>query len=239
MSSLPHEKLIQRQIHHWNRYKQLIAAAAEPGEVPPQPIITISRELGAGARSLAEALAERLDLEIHGVSLIDQIAQDKHLARWVVEQLDESVRSQIEMWVQGVLERRIFLRDEYHVSLVRAIRTLAAHGGVVFIGRGAHLVLGDSCSLRILLVASEATRARRVAQYEETDLEAARKKIAEVDEARREFIEKLFHVEADDPRQFDIVVNTDRLPLERLVELCINALEVRGILPEGVQSKQA
>ena len=232
MTRIPTEKLIQRQIHQWNRYRELLATAESPGEVKPRPIITISRERGAGGRGLAADLARRLDLEIHGVSLIDEIARDRRLEREVVAALDEKVRSQIDLWVEGVLKQRIFLRDNYHVALVRAVRTLAAHGGVVFLGRGANLILGESCSLRVLLVASLEHRIRNVMSYQGCDETVARRQIEEADAHRRRFIEKFFHVEADDPHHYDLVLHTDGFRRERLVEIVLIALEAREVFAE-------
>ncbi len=222
------EQLIQRQIHHWNRYRELLRLAEEPERVRPRPIVTISRQLGAGARVLAEDLARRLDLQIHGTSLIDEIARDAALERRVVEQLDERERSAIDLWVQGVLRRRIFSHDQYHLALARAVRTLAAHGGVVLVGRGAHLILGDLCDLRVRVVAAADTRAPRVARYEGCDEATARARLAESDAARDGFLRRGFKVEPDDPRQYDLVLNTDRVPPERLIDIAMAALEARG-----------
>jgi len=222
------EHLIQRQIHHWNRYRELLQLADEEAPPRPRPIVAISRQLGAGARVLADGLARRLDLQIHGYSLIDEIARHRDLERKVVEQLDERERSAIDLWVQGVLRQRLFSHDQYHESLARAVRTLAAHGGVLFIGRGAHLILGEMCALRIRVVASLETRVRRVTAYESIDAGEARARIAESDAARDAFLRKLFKVEPDDPRQFDLVLNTDRVAPERLIDLVMAALEARG-----------
>jgi cytidylate kinase len=223
------EKLIRRQIHQWNRYRELLETASRPEEIRPRPIVTISRQKGSGARELATALARRLDLEIHGASLIDHIARDARLEREVVANLDERARSQVDLWVKGVLNRRIFLRDNYHVALARAVRTLAAHGGVVIIGRGANFILADACSLRVLLVAPAEERAARIAAQENLSTGEAGRRLAELDEERRLFIRKMFGVEADDPEHYDLTLNTARLPRERTVEVVMSALESRGV----------
>ncbi|MBE7559384.1 cytidylate kinase-like family protein [bacterium] len=222
------EAMIQRQIHNWGRYQELLRAAAAEEKVARRPIITISRELGSGGRLLAEALASRLGLQVHGLSLIDYIARHKHVEREVIDQLDENLRSEIDLWVEGMLSGRLFMRDEYHVSLVRAIRTLAARGGVVFIGRAANMVLADKASLRIRVVASMETRIRNVMEYEHLDEAAAKKKIADSDEAREKFTQKLFKVSSRDPHYHDLVINTDRIPVPRMVEIAMAALEARG-----------
>jgi cytidylate kinase len=228
MPSIPTEKLIQRQIHQWNRYRELLATAEKPEEVQQRPIITISREMGSGARELARALAERLDLEIHGISIIDEIARDARLERRVVESLDERVRSQIDMWVAGVLKQRIFLRDNYHVALARAVRTLASHGGVVFLGRGANLILEEACSLRILMVAALDVRVRNVMRYEDIDENTAREQVERADRERRAFIEKVFHVDPNACHHYDLVLNTEHYDRARLIDVALAALEARG-----------
>lgn len=223
------EQLIQRHIHNWIHYRELLKTEEKPEKVKPRPIITLSRELGSGGRLLAHALARRLDLEVHGISLIDHIARNKQLEREVIDQLDEQVRSEIDLWVEGMLSGRLFMRDEYHVSLVRAIRTLAALGGVVIIGRGANIVLADKASLRIRVVASLETRVRNLMRYEAMDEEAARKKCIESDKERDRFTRTLFHVAADDPHSNDLIINTDRIPVARMVEIAMTAMETRGV----------
>jgi len=232
MSNLSIEHLIQRQIHHWNRYRELLGLAEAPEQIRPRPIVTISRQLGSGGRVLAEALARRLDLQIHGYSLIDEIAGRHDLERRFVEQLDERTRSEIELWVRGVLERRNFTSDQYLASLVRIVRTLAAHGGVLFVGRGAHLILGGLCSLRLRVTASVGTRMDAIMRYENLDAAAARARVATSDEERDRFLRKLFKVEPDDPRQYDLVLNTDNLPPHELVSIAMTALEARGTFRE-------
>jgi cytidylate kinase len=139
------------------------------------------------------------------------------------------VRSQIDLWVEGILNQRLFLRDQYHVSLVNTVRSLAAMGGVVFIGRGAHIILADSASLRICVIGSVGTRARNVMRYEGVDEQRAREMIAAADASRAEFLRKIFHAEPSDPHQFDLVLNADTVPPERMVEVAMAALEAKGV----------
>ncbi len=222
------EELIQRQFRQWELYRQMQREKEEAEDGPSLPVITISRELGAGARGLADALARRLDLQIHGISLIDHIAQDKNLERRIVDRLDESVCSRIDLWVQGILNRRLFMHDEYHLALVKAVKMLAANGGVLILGRGANVILEDACSLRLRVVASIETRIRNVMAYEGVDADAARDMIHESDDKRTAFLRETFHVEVDDPHHYDLALNTDRTTPEGLALVAMAALEARG-----------
>ncbi len=221
------EKLIQRQINQWNRWDELLSAGTDPAALRPRPTITVSRQLGSGGRALAEALALRLDLQLHGYDIVEHIARDQHLEEEVVAGLDEQVVSQIRLWITGVLNRRIFLKDEYHVALVRVVRTLAVRGGVVILGRGGNFILAERADLRLRLVAGDEYRVQNLARRDHLGEAEARARILESDASRRLFVEKLFHTDVDDPRHYDLVLNAERLRAERLPELAIEALQAR------------
>ena len=112
------ETLIQRQINHWNRLREFLQE--KPRDAPAEsrgPVITVSRLMGSGGRTLAEGLSDRLGLELQDQSLMDNIARDKKLEQSLLEQLDESGINQADLWVRGVLNQRIFLRDQIRISL--------------------------------------------------------------------------------------------------------------------------
>jgi cytidylate kinase len=218
------EKLIQRQINHWNRFKEYLKDEDEQCPVLPGPVITISRMSGSGGRTLATGLAERLGITIHDQSLVDKISKDRNLAKSVVAQLDETAINQAELWVKGVLNQRIFLKDEYHMALVSIVTKLAAAGNVIFLGRGANLILGHNATLRIRVVASRPTRLARITQRTGLSRAEARALLQVTDRNRKEFIRKVFKVDPNAPEHFDLVLNSDRLTPEGMLEMATLAL---------------
>ena len=218
------ELLIQRQINHWNRFREFLLDEKESQPSRPGPVLTVSRMAGSGGRTLATGLAERLNLTLQDHSLVKIIANDRNLERSVVEQLDENAINQAELWVKGVLNRRIFMKDEYHTSLVNIVTNIAAGGDVVFLGRGAHLILGDQATLRIRVVASRATRLGRIMERTGLSRAEARALLEETDRKREDFIRKVFKVEPDNPVKFDLVLNSDRMKPECMLEMVTLAL---------------
>lgn len=225
------EKLIQRQINHWNRFREFLKDEDSLSPAPPGPVITISRQAGSGGRTLATALAERFDLALQDHSIVGRIARDKNLEASLVDQLDEKSINQAELWIRGVFNKRIFLKDEYHKALVSVITRLAARGGVIFLGRGAHLVLGTKATLRVRVVAEPATRLARIMDRTGLSRPEARALLAETDRNREEFIHKVFKVDAMDPGNFDLVLNSDRTKPECLLEIV--SLALLGARTEG------
>lgn len=238
MSSPSITRIIDRQIRQWELHRQL-QRLAEEGErrAPPLPTLTISREMASGGEELAELLARRLGFTVHDQDLIDRIARDKGIERRIVEQLDEQSRSEIELWVHGMLRQRLFTGDEFLVRLARAVRTLADRGGVIILGRGAHMLLAGRCCLRLRVVASLETRVDRLVQAEGLEPETARARLAESDRRREEFLRKFYGDDALDPRRFDLVLNSDQLPPPAMADAVLAALESSGLF-EGCRTRE-
>lgn len=226
-----HEKLIQRHLAHWSRLRAALRPGEDPTAQKPLPVVTISRQAGTGSRELALAVGARLGLQVFDREIVEHIARDKDLAREVVEALDERVASKIEQWVRGMLDRRFFLQDDFHLALVRTLRTLAAHGGVVLVGRGANFVLADSVDLRVRLVAPEDWRARNLSVRQQISERDARGSLRETEAQRAAFVRRLFRAEVDDPAHYDLVINVARLG-PSLPEIVAAAL-AQGRLSEG------
>ncbi len=225
---MPHpitERLIQRQINRWNRLRDFLHDEDSSPDIPPNgPVITVSRLVGSGGRTLAEGLAERLGLELQDQSLMEKIGRERKLEQSLLEQLDESGVNQADLWVRGVLNQRIFLRDQFHGALVRTVSRLAARGGVVFLGRGAHLILGENATLRVRVIASRNHRLDRLRARYEISRAEARAILSETDRKREEFMRKVFKTAPGRTEDFDLTLNTDRLDPEAALEMVLLAL---------------
>jgi cytidylate kinase len=230
------ETLISRQLHQYHRWRGLLedraAAAADPESssqerIQPGPVVTISRMSGCRARDLAGPLAQHLGVQVWGRELVDRIAGDVGLQREVVERLDQGLVDSVEAWVRAMLGRRLFLRDDYALALARTIKTLAETGGAVLIGRGAGFILGDRADLRLRLVAGERHRLQVLQQEHDLDLAGARDHLRRTDQARAAFVRSYFHADVDDPRNYDLVVNMERLRHDAMVSVCLRLLEER------------
>ncbi len=125
------DKLIQRQINHWNGLRRYLREAddAPAGAAPPGPVITVSRQAGSGGRELAHALCDRLGLQLHDRSLVEDVVRRRKLPADLVARLDEQDLRQSDLWVRGVLEQRLFLVEQYRQALTEIVDEIAAVGG--------------------------------------------------------------------------------------------------------------
>ena len=113
-----------------------------------------------------------------------------------------------------------YLPPEEHVSdelrsLIRmAIEETADRGNVVIVAHAASHALADRDDvLRVLVTASPETRCVRVAAEQGLSEKDAARAIAEADANRADYLKRFFGEKAELPTQYDIVVNSDRLPI--------------------------
>ena len=201
------EALVEQQARRW----QLVREERRPEA--RKPVITISRQHGAGGGELAECLARHMGLDVFDREILHQIAESTHLSEQVVFALDDRKREVLTEWLSGMASREYLSSVEYRYQLTRVVGALAQHGGAVIVGRGAHLILGQGEALRVLVVAPLPLRIAAVMKREQLAEREARRRIQEVEADRRAFLIRHFHAELDDPTQFDLVVNTALLEI--------------------------
>ncbi len=128
--------------------------------------------------------------------------------------------------------------QKYLHGLTEAARQAAERGNVVLVGR----VRGTSwarcpTSFHLRLVAPRDWRAERMANLEGWSLDQARARCLEVDRTRELFSRYFFGDAAVQPAQYDLVVNTARVPLEDVA--CVVAAMVRPGLAEAKSGSPA
>lgn len=107
------------------------------------------------------------------------------------------------------------------------IRELAQTGNVVIAGRGANIILRDQPgALHVALVSSLEERIKRIMEREELGKEEAERFVAENDRARQAYFQRFFRVQAEDPRHYRMVLNTDWLHIPHTAEVVIASAEL-------------
>ncbi|MFA5531469.1 MAG: cytidylate kinase-like family protein [Thiohalomonadaceae bacterium] len=180
---------------------------SEPGY---RPVVTVSRDLGAGGYEIARRLAERLGVLFYDQEILDAIAERANVDREFMARLDERARDGRDTWLFSLLSGQSTFLSSYRHHLFDVLLCIAQDGGVV-VGRGAHIVLSNREVFRLRVVGSEARCAARIAVREGIGTEAALKRVREVNKERDEFTFKLVHHRLHEADTFDLVLNTDKL----------------------------
>lgn len=200
----------------------------------PTRIVCISHLTGAEGEALARAVAERLgfrylDEEIIAMaaewadldpSVVGEVERRKSLMR----RIGEAVRTEpvparpdaSELRRSGSHGQRELPSDDDLRTLIRAvIRETAAEGNIVIASHAASMELADRAdTLRVLVTASQDTRARRVASVLKLDERAAEKLLAEADVSRADYLKRFHNIDRELPTHYDLVINSDSLSPE-------------------------
>jgi cytidylate kinase len=96
--------------------------------------------------------------------------------------------------------------------------------GVVILGRaGACAFLQEPDVLRVRLSGPAEARIAQAAAVEGVSAETARERQSEVDQARAQYVRRLYHAELDDPRLYHLQLDSTVLPLDTCAELIARA----------------
>jgi cytidylate kinase len=201
--------------------------AEKPEPLPPRPpwTIAISRQAGAGAVAVAQAVAQRLGWPAYDRELIEKVAEDAGLHARLVESVDERRVSWLEECWKGFLSLPGISEVGYARRMTEVITRLGSIGACVIVGRGAPQILPAASTLRVRLVAPLAYRVKSIQERNGLPPAEAEKFVAETDRQRSTYVKDHFHTDAADPAQYDLVLNTSRLGVSACAEVIVAALE--------------
>jgi cytidylate kinase len=193
-------------------------------------VLTVSREYGAGGGEVARRLAEALGWELLDHELLHQAAAIEHVPDAELERLDEKALGMADRF------RLHPPHQKYIHGIAEAARQAAGRGNVVLVGRGTRHLLGDlPNAFHLRLVAPRAWRVERMARLEGRPPVEAQARCLEVDRTRERFTRYFFGAAALQSDQYDLVVNTGRVPVEEVVA-CVTALTRDGWPAEAVRA---
>ncbi|HVC95201.1 MAG TPA: cytidylate kinase-like family protein [Pirellulales bacterium] len=189
----------------------------------------ISRQTGAGGAELAALVGQQFGWPVLDKQLVDRIADRFHVAHDVLESLDENKSSALYEVLGHFIDHRLICQNAYVSYLRRIVISAAAAGPAVFVGHGAHFFLPRPRGLAVRVVADERDRRERIARKYGVSKLKAEQIVAETHCQRAAFIRRYFHRDVEDPRIYDLVVNTSRLDVEEAAEMVAAAFRSRQI----------
>lgn len=207
-------------------------------------IITISRELGSGGRTIGRKLAAQLGVHYSDKQLIKGLQEKFHLTVSGIERLKGEKKNWINDFFQLVAPapnvdmfiesdspyirefRPDVTTDDVHEAEVEIIKGIAEEGSCVIAGRSAFFVLKDYPNkVDIFITASKEHRIERVMKKQELTREQAVEVIERVDSMRENYIQRYTGRSRYDLRNYDMVLNVDDLTEEDAVNLILKYIK--------------
>jgi cytidylate kinase len=207
------------------------------------PIVTISRQFGAGGSSVAGIVAAQLGAEVIDKKLIDEVAKRLEMRPSEVEAESERPRPLLERlvrsftslepgmgmgWAPPYPDPLFDSRKEIIALTESVIREVSAGGNVVIVGRGAGFVLREKPDLfRVFLRAPEKARVAALQQRLGLPEADARRQMHETDANRAAYIKQLYGHDWCDPDEYDLVINTGRIGYQTAAEMILRGVNER------------
>jgi cytidylate kinase len=215
------------------RYLRAQASLPKAQSVP-KSAITISRQTGAGAVTVANLVAEQLDKMCPGEPPCPWTVFDRNLASKILE--DHSLSAKIEQFMPE--DTRFPLTDALEALLglhpinwtlkeyaKESIRKLATKGNVIVVGRGAAIVTAALPRiLHVRLMAPFDFRVKHFAEFYQVPAEKALHLVREKDQARRRYVQSYFNADVDGIQHYHLIINTARNGFEGAAQIITNAL---------------
>jgi Cytidylate kinase-like family len=231
------ERLIEALIGAEMARERKVAEARAAENKRSTYVVTVSRGYGALGKEIAQALADVLGVRCCDRTILQEVAKRANVDVELIRRLDERAGNIGSDWWQSLFKGQSYPKERYLHHLVKVILNISMKGGVI-VGRGAHLILGPHRCFRVRIVGSPERCAERISVREAMDIEAAKKRVEQVDRERAEYINELYGVHAGDSSNFDLVINSDRFTVSESVSLILDAMQQAGyeLTPEVLRS---
>ena len=207
-------------------------------------VITISRELGSGGRTVGRKLASELGVRYSDKELVNQLVDQFNLTTDGIEQLKGKKKNWMADFIQLVAPvpkvKMLVDQDSKYVQEFRAdltpddlfkaeseiLQGIAAEGSCVIACRSGFFVLKDhSNKLDIFITASMEHRIERVMRKQQLSREEAVAAIKRVDEMRDNYVQRYAGTSRYDLRNYHLVLNMDNLTEDDAVKLILKFIK--------------
>ena len=186
------------------------------------PLVAITREMGSLGKDVAQGLSEALGIPLVYHEVIDQLADRMRVRKsHVIRLLDGSA---------GLLER--LTADKTSLSIFSADEVVGLalkDGGAVIRGWGAtHLLRGVPHAVCVRVCAPfEVRKERMMERVGSEDGAKISEEIQQNDEAHTAIMRRNFSVNWTESEHYDLVLNTERVSIERCVDEVLKLVRSR------------
>ena len=201
--------------------------------------VSISRTMGAHGEEVGRIVAKELEFRYIDNEIINQAAERAGVSPETVAQNEKTqplltrileaiskTPVEPEMMVEQA-KHPVNLTSAYEDLIEQAVVETAQQGNVVILAHGASIPLAKvEGVIRVLVTASEATRAERIAADQGIDAKQAKDAIEESDKERERYFERIYELDRELPTHYDLVVNTDTLSTEQAAAIITHAAGV-------------
>jgi len=200
-------------------------------------VITISRQFGAGGRTLGEMIAKKMNYSFVDNEIIQMVAKKAKVSTHWVESIEKEAGGKLLKFMTGLVskslverildDKRGYIDEEIFVDLLNKIITqIAEEGNAVILGRGGQYVLRDrEDTFHVLLIAHMNDRIRFMEEHYDLSTAQATQAVNREDKRRSNLYRKFGKEDYDHPDLYHLVLNMSKLKLEQARDLTCDLIK--------------
>jgi cytidylate kinase len=194
-------------------------------------VITISRQYGAGGKTLGKMVAAELGYEFADSEIVAKVAEMANVSTHWVETVENEAGGKLSRFVSRMVSKPLvdkILKGErgyidetiYLDYLVLIIAQIADEGDVVILGRGSQYILDDHPdAFHILMIDEFENRVRFMQKNYDLSESRATRLVRGEDKRRKTLYQKLGKTDYDNPFLYHLVLNMSKLTLEEAKQI--------------------
>lgn len=200
-------------------------------------VITISRQFGAGGKTLGAIIAEKLNYRSLDDQIIQAIAKHAKVSKNTVISMERTAGGTLSRMISSMLSRnymdrltgegRGYMDEEVYVQTLNDVMVkLAAEDNVILTGRGGQYILEDfEGAFHLLLVANKPDRIKFMRQHYKLTDSKAEAAVDSGEKRRANLYRKFGKKDYNDPSHYHLVINMSRVSLEEAVDMVRTLVE--------------
>ncbi len=200
-------------------------------------VITISRQFGAGGRTLGRMVGKKLDYRFLDDLILQEIAKEAKVSKKMVISMERTAGSMLSKMISGLLsseyidrlmgESKGYMDEEVYIqTLYDVMLKLASEDNVILTGRGGQYILEEyEGAFHILLVANKQDRIEFMQRHYNLSDAKAQAAVLNGERRRTNLYKKFGKKDYNDPIHYDLVLNMSRISLEKGVDMVCNLVE--------------
>ena len=194
-------------------------------------VITISRQFGAGGKTLGEMISKQLGYTFVDNEIIQLVAKKAKVSTNWVESIEKEAGGKLLKFMSGLVRKsfidrilsdeRGYIDEEIYVDLLhKIISQIAEESNAVILGRGGQYILRDTADVfHILLIADKEDRLRFMETHYDLSPSQALQSVNREDKRRVNLYRKFGKENYDQPDLYHLVLNMSKLELEDACDL--------------------
>jgi cytidylate kinase len=200
-------------------------------------VITISRQFGAGGKTIGQKVSEALGYTFLDEDIIQIIAEKAKVSPGWVESVEKEAGGRLSRIVTKMVSRPLIdrvLKDEkgyideqiYIDYLVVIIAQMAEEGNVLFLDRGSQYILNDfPDAYHILLINTFANRVKFMMNNYDLSQNRATQIVKSEEKRRMNLYRKIGKQDYDQPELYHMVINMARLDVDEAVQMILQLVQ--------------